>query len=791
MGRFRGLPTSRCPPSIGNVLVGREHDLATVSSMLDGVRTGQGSALLLRGEIGVGKSALLTAAARAATERGIAVVRVGPRSRRVPSEGTPAERYLAALRLLDELAGRPTLLVVDQADLMSTARWEVLACLGRRLEDRPVALLAAMRDAPKDDARADRCGLASATITPLPPAESEQLVDATAPGLPAAARARVLREAAGNPMVLIEFGRAAAAPRPTIDPFPISARTAQVFSPLVAALPSPTRAVLLVTALGHGRALSEILPIATTVDGRSVGADALEPAVAAGLLDVDDGLHLRVRHPLLRALLWHRADPPARERIRVALHAEPPPPPAHHRRHGEAPDARAGVSELAKLQAMVDRRESRADEAVALLNALAVRFYWSPPRGRTQRELVAVADSLGLQPYDPRRLHVLATADPVGHGAVVLERLQRLSRNLENSAYELHLLGIAANAICAYDIAATFHTASLAGLLAQGHDAMRARALTAQAWAAVQLGDTRLGRWAANEAAPLAQQTRQPVVLVILQLVHALCAALRGDGCQARELATAAERGIDAASAPFLLAKVGLVRGVALIGERRYDEAYDALRRIFDDKDELYHPYVRFCALAPLAEAGSRSGRQADVACLASELEPIAACGRSPLLGHALRYARAVTAPADEARARFQDALAAELAGWPFERARLELAYGSWLRRHRHLGEAREQLRSALTVFDAMGVEAWSQRTHRELRSVGGAASHARGGLTGLTEQQRRVASLAATGLTSREIADRLFLSPRTVTTHLSRIYARVSAGSRADLARILAGEQS
>lgn len=759
--------------------------------MLDDVRTGQGSALLLRGEIGVGKSALLAAAERSATDRGITVVRAGPRFRRVPTEETAAGRYLAALRLLDELARGPTLLVVDQADLMSAQRWEVLACLGRRLAGHPVAMLAAMRDAPTHDARAGRSGLASATITALPPAESEVLVEATAPGLPAAARARVLREAAGNPMALIEFGRAAAAPRATLDPFPISARAAQVFSPLVASLPTTTRTVLLVTALGHGRALSEILPIASTVDGRSIGADALEPAVAAGLLDVDDGLHLRVRHPVLRALLWHRAEPPARERIRAALYAEPPHSPAQHRRHGEATGTGAGVSELAKLQATVGRRQTPADEAVALLNALAVRFYWSPPPGRTQRELMAVADSVGLHPDDPRRLHLLATADPVGHGAVVLERLQRLSRNLENGAYELHLLGIAANAICAYDIAATFHTASLSGSPAQGHDAMRARALTAQAWAAVQLGNTRLGRWAANEAAPLAAQTHQPIVLVILQLVHGLCAALRGDGCRARELATAAERGIDAASAPFLLAKVGLVRGVALIGERCYDEAYDALRRIFDDTDELYHPYVRFCALAPLAEAGWRSGRQADLAHLAGELEPIAACGRSPMLGHALRYVRAVTAPDDEARARFRDALAAELAGWPFERARLELAYGSWLRRHRHFSEARELLRSALTVFDAMGVEAWSGRTHRELRCVGGAAPHARGGLAGLTEQQLRVASLAATGLTSREIADRLFLSPRTVTTHLSRIYARVSAGSRADLARILAGEQS
>jgi DNA-binding CsgD family transcriptional regulator len=504
-----------------------------------------------------------------------------------------------------------------------------------------------------------------------------------------------------------------------------------------------------------------------------------------------------VRHPLLRAVLWHRTDPPRRERIRAALRldlaneAGPAPSPAERRRPGRLGDAQSGASDVAKLRAVIDQMDgvADADEAAGLLNALAVRFYWSPPDGHTVRSLMAIADSVGLTSADPRQLHLLATTDPIGHGAVVLRRLARLSQRLESSPYELHLLGIAANAVCAYDFAATFHAACVPGLQAQGRQAVLARALTAQAWAAAQLGDTRLGSAAADAAQPLGNQTHQPIALVITELARAFIAALRGDGTAARSLATTAEQSLDAASVPYMLAKVRLVRGVAALGERRYDEAFDELRRIFDNKDPAHHPYIRFCALGPLAEAGSLGGRRSDVADLADELEPVAARGRSPMLCHGLRYARAVVATAEEAPERFREALGHDLSGWPFERARLELAYGTWLRRQRRPAEARDVLRSAIATFDALGVAAWGTRARLELRSVGGPASGSGVGLAGLTEQQRRVAHLAAAGLTNREIAERLYLSPRTVTTHLSRIYATVAAGSRADLARILASE--
>jgi len=343
-----------------------------------------------------------------------------------------------------------------------------------------------------------------------------------------------------------------------------------------------------------------------------------------------------------------------------------------------------------------------------------------------------------------------------------------------------------ANAIAAFDVAAALHAACLPGLRAEGHAAVLARALTAQSWAAAQLGDTRLGHAAADAATPLAVQTHQRMALLLADLSRAHVEALRGNRTAAEQLASSAERSIAAAHVDGLLAKVCLVRGVLALGERHFEAAYRHLRRIFDEKDRAYHPYLRFCALAPLAEAGHLGGRAAEIAALADELEPVAECAGSPMLRRGLAYARAVTSADDEAPALFQEALEASLGSWPLERARLELAYGVWLGRHHRTAEARGTLRSALATFDALGVDAWSARARRRLRSVRGPDGAQADGLAGLTEQQQRVARLAADGLTNREIAERLFLSPRTVTTHLSRIYTRVSAGSRGELARLL-----
>jgi DNA-binding CsgD family transcriptional regulator len=122
---------------------------------------------------------------------------------------------------------------------------------------------------------------------------------------------------------------------------------------------------------------------------------------------------------------------------------------------------------------------------------------------------------------------------------------------------------------------------------------------------------------------------------------------------------------------------------------------------------------------------------------------------------------------------------------WPFERAQLCLEFGEWLRRRRRINEAKPVLGTALEQFRALRARPWEYRTQSELRACGVTvpgtlADAAR--LRELTPQQRQVLGLAARGLSNREIAQRLFLSPRTVASHLYRSFPKLGVAGRHQL---------
>jgi DNA-binding CsgD family transcriptional regulator len=122
---------------------------------------------------------------------------------------------------------------------------------------------------------------------------------------------------------------------------------------------------------------------------------------------------------------------------------------------------------------------------------------------------------------------------------------------------------------------------------------------------------------------------------------------------------------------------------------------------------------------------------------------------------------------------------------WPFERAQLQLDYGEWLRRQRRINDAKPVLRAALETFRRLGANPWTRRAESELRACGVAAQAAAtvpGAFTELTAQQREIVILASRGLTNAEIADRLFLSPRTVASHLYRSYPKLGVAGRHQL---------
>jgi DNA-binding CsgD family transcriptional regulator len=202
----------------------------------------------------------------------------------------------------------------------------------------------------------------------------------------------------------------------------------------------------------------------------------------------------------------------------------------------------------------------------------------------------------------------------------------------------------------------------------------------------------------------------------------------------------------------------------------------------------LANPLTALYSAADLAEAAARSGRT-DVAAAAVErlaawaewvpvTWPRAVCLRS----------QALLADGEEADALFEAAVAleddCELA---FEAARTRLLYGEHLRRRRRPSDAREHLRAALTVFERFGAAAFAERASGELRATGESARRRDPStLDQLTPQELQIARFVSEGATNREVASRLFLSPRTVEYHLRKVFMKLGISSRGELARML-----
>jgi DNA-binding CsgD family transcriptional regulator len=144
------------------------------------------------------------------------------------------------------------------------------------------------------------------------------------------------------------------------------------------------------------------------------------------------------------------------------------------------------------------------------------------------------------------------------------------------------------------------------------------------------------------------------------------------------------------------------------------------------------------------------------------------------------------TEPA-EIETSFERTLGGIVAHWPTYRVRMEIEFGAWLRRRRRAQDARDHLRNARDAADALGMRPWSERARSELRALG-SDSPPRASIAweALSAQELEVAQLAARGLSNREIGERLFLSHRTVGSHLYRIFPKLGVTNRAQLASAL-----
>ncbi|WP_112267430.1 LuxR C-terminal-related transcriptional regulator [Lentzea terrae] len=801
-------------------LVGREREQEQLAALMV-----SGGSLLIVGEPGVGKSALLQSldghlvvgveAEQDLPYAGLHQVlhpfldlSTLPGVRRAAlevvfglSDGAAPPVHLVGLAALELLsAAKPTVLV-DDAQWLDQASLDVLGFVARRLS---AGVLVATSRTPLF------AGVPTLSLQPLAPHDAEALLSAVAPDLDAARRQQILAQAAGNPLALAEL------------PFGGNSLE-EAFAARISALPAAERKELLAAALGgngefrHPLLRSAIVHAATarerqeahlqlaateepdrrawhlanaatgpdenvaalleqTADralrrgGAAAAVSALEKAARLG--DGPERARRLIRAAELAAEAGRRDDVERillevrglelslRERALVTWL-----PSAFDDGVGEGA---AGPGELAGLAEEVV--QSDVELGLRIFWSVAMRCFWVEPGTAVRERISAVARRLPIDPQDPRMLAMSAYVSPVEQGDAVIAAL---SKPRAEDPATLRLLGSAALQVGAFADSVRFSVAAQRGLRAQGQFGLLARALAVEAWSRTRLGDITAAEPAAAEAAQLAEETHQPYMRGLAAAVQAEIAALKGNYAEAAEKAAEAERIGLAAGARPVLATVQLARSLAALGEGRYADAFAAVRRIHDPADPAYQLALKRYVLPELVEAATRSGNHDEAGKIVEELD---AATSSPALAAGLRYARALLATEAEAEACFTKALEAKDSPW--DRARVQLAFGAWLRRQRKATQARPHLKAAAEAFEAFGTKDWAERAREELRASG----ESRNGNGELTEHELTIARMAADGLTNKEIGERLHLSHRTVSTHLHRIFPKLGVTARAEL---------
>jgi DNA-binding CsgD family transcriptional regulator len=287
---------------------------------------------------------------------------------------------------------------------------------------------------------------------------------------------------------------------------------------------------------------------------------------------------------------------------------------------------------------------------------------------------------------------------------------------------------------------------------------------------------------AAAEALTLTTSTGQTGLTALPNAQLALIATLRGDAATAdRHLAEAARTreehpiGItDVIVADFMH------WALALQEARQPASALQHLERIMS-------PPIRRLAGIDRMDAAVRAGRTDLARAWRDEIADFASATGAPSAAALAAHGAALLADTDDADRHFVDALRAhESSPRTPDRARTELAYGEHLRRARRRVDAREHLRTALGLFEDLGATPYAERAAQELRASGETARRRDvTTATELTPQERQVAALVRQGLSNRDAAAQLFLSPRTVDFHLRNVFSKLGVTSRAELAAL------
>ncbi|MGN6753811.1 MAG: ATP-binding protein [Intrasporangium sp.] len=339
-------------------------------------------------------------------------------------------------------------------------------------------------------------------------------------------------------------------------------------------------------------------------------------------------------------------------------------------------------------------------------------------------------------------------------------------------------LAVAALLIDDDDHALRLHEEQLTAAQRAGALTMIEHALTRGFHTQVATGSWSRAASAAAEALPLAASTGHLGMTALPTAELALVAALRGDDTAEQHLTEVAE--IRAQH------RIGITDGLVVdlthwtAGLRAAAQPATALLSL----EQLREPSVRRMAALDLFDTAVRAGRLDMVRTWLDELVPFAEGVRTPASIAVVEHGNALLAEGAEAEPHFALALAAHADSPRLpDRARTELAFGEWLRRARRRVDAREHLRTALALFEELGARPWAERAAQELRASGETARRRDvSTATDLTAQERQVAGLVRQGLSNRDAAARLFVSPRTIDFHLRNVFSKLGVSSRAEL---------
>ncbi|MFG2134603.1 AAA family ATPase [Streptomyces sp. NPDC048751] len=397
----------------------------------------------------------------------------------------------------------------------------------------------------------------------------------------------------------------------------------------------------------------------------------------------------------------------------------------------------------------------------------------------------ALLGSLGDLLPSASRIYQDAWSDVVRHGAGVHERVERAFAGLRDlEPWDVTRLGVAAyhvDTLSRYRphlqriVDREVETGAMGSGMTMLHLIMLDQMAVGEWDEAERTGQRGLELTTSRYNSLFAHHTRAYLGLL---------AAMRGQADRARELQAVVDAWARPRGLGFLTQITDAIGTAAALSEGDYEAAY--LHAIGITPPGTFQPYAHQASrtLLDLVEAALHTGRteQARQHALAAQrtglpdVSPrlalitygaLAMTTTDPQEAHAL-YGRAENHPAG--------------ADFPFELARIRLAHGVHLRHTQGRKAARLPLTSAAETFERLGAPTWAERARAELRATGASTLASSAHLAALTWQERRIADLAAGGLTNKEIGERMHLSPRTVSSHLYRVFPKLGITSRAAL---------